>query len=1109
VHERRVVSALFADMVGSTWAAESADPEDVQARMTVFHQLLKRQIESFGGTVEKFAGDAVMAVFGAPIAHEDDAERAVRAGLAIVAALAEQSVVRGSEPTHVRVGVATGEVMVDLGASPEAGQAFVTGDVVNTAARVEAAAPVDAVVVGEATFQATSRVFDYAELDPVLAPGKADPVKVWRAGAARARLGVDVIRTLTTPLVGRQTDLGLLRGSFDKVVSERTPQLVTIVGEPGVGKSRLVAELGAHVERSAQLVTWRQGRCLPYGEGVTFWALGEIVKAHLGIFDADSTQIVADKLDRQLPDLEDRAWVRARLLPLVGVESEDPAGRVESFTAWRRLLESMAEARPTVLVFEDLHWADEALLAFLEHLADWAQGVPLLVLGTARPELFDAHPAWGAGLRHATTISLSPLSDQETAELVEGLLDRVVLPAATSEAILARAGGNPLFAEEFVRMLNDRGLVGANVASSRTDMSVPDSIQALLAARLDTLPPEHKALVQNAAVIGKVFWAGALVAMGGDDPGDVRGMLHELTRKELVRPARASSMAGEAELGFWHVLIRDVAYGQLPRAERAAKHVAFARWLAERAGLRVEDLAEVLAHHTVTALDLALAVGDQVLADQLRPDARRYAAIAGDRAIGMDTQSAIRLFERALALTDAGDPGYPRLLFRFAVAMADSGRYRDSADTLRRALALYEERNDVYGQAAVVAHLSEVVFELGEVGDTRYEEQAVALLRALPPGGHLVEALLRLADGHYYRCDYTRSIALVQEALELHEVVDDPGPSGWPVESMLLGLRAQAQFQLGDAGALAVLEDSLAWELSKGGYGRGTQLLWQRISGFRHQVYGPAAGLATLAEAHADAERHGLDAQSSAFPVLVQSFRLQTGRLDEVAEVLTATLPELMAKGEALRSALARSLLALALTEMGRAEEAFEAARPALQLARDIDEPETLVLACTATAAAELARGDAASARDLLMELTALLGRTGIANSQSYPAMLPRLVRAALGVGDVELAARLIRPVQPNLPLREHVLATCDALLAEGRGDLSRAADVFADAAGRWEVFGHSFEQAYALLGLGRCRATLHDPGFADALRDAREVFSRLGAGPRVAECDSFLSQIG
>jgi class 3 adenylate cyclase len=415
LEERKIVSVLFCDLVGFTAASEQQDPEDVRARIRPYHARLRQEIERYDGTVEKFVGDAVMAAFGAPVAHEDDAERAVRAGLRILEAIAELNEANRDFDLQVRVGINTGEAVVAVGARPEHGEGIVTGDVVNTAARIESAAPVNGVAVSEQTYRATIRAFDYESLPPVSAKGKAAPLALWRAKAARSRFGSDVSDRFRTPFVGRELEKPLLIGIFERATQQRSVQLVTVVGEPGVGKTRLIAELGNFVDAKPGLFRWRQGRCLPYGEGITFWALGEIVKAEAGILESDSAEVAAAKLESAVsPDEAERRWLLERLAPLVGVEAASPAERQELFTAWRRFLEGLAAAGPTMLVFEDLHWADEALLDFLEHLVEWSQVVPLLVLCAARPELYERRRAGAPACATPTrsTSRRSPIARQ-------------------------------------------------------------------------------------------------------------------------------------------------------------------------------------------------------------------------------------------------------------------------------------------------------------------------------------------------------------------------------------------------------------------------------------------------------------------------------------------------------------------------------------------------------------------------------------------------------------------------------------------------------------------------------------------------------------------------
>ena len=498
--------------------------------------------------VEKFIGDAVVGVFGVPAAHEDDPERAVRAGLRIVEG-AEELVTVGGAPLRLRVGVNTGEALVRLGANPGVGERVLAGDAINTASRLQSVAPEMGVVVGISTFEATRVVFDYEELEPARLKGKAEPVRVFHARSPRARFGTDLTRTHDSPFVGREIDLALLKGVFDKSVAASSAQLVTVVGEPGLGKSRLVAELFGYIDSRPELVTWRQGRCLPYGEGITFWALGEILKAHTGILESDPPAVAREKLDAVLPEGAEREWFKQRLLPLLGIEATSSAEREELFTAWRRFLEGVAEADPTVLVFEDLHWADEAMLAFLEQLADLAEGVPLLIVGTARPELYERHPDYAAGMRNVEHDQPGAVDRRGDGPPRLGVAGRGGDPGGVAAADPRACRWQPPVCGGVRAALagpGPAGASGARVGSCKpgVEMPFPDSVQALIAARLDTLEPDAKSLLADAAVIGKVFWAGAVAAMGDRDPQTVTLMLRELSRKELVRPSRQSSMDG-------------------------------------------------------------------------------------------------------------------------------------------------------------------------------------------------------------------------------------------------------------------------------------------------------------------------------------------------------------------------------------------------------------------------------------------------------------------------------------------------------------------------------------------------------------------------------------
>ena len=659
---------LFCDLVGFTASSDGADPEDVIARLRVYHAHLRRELERLGGTVEKFIGDAVVAVFGAPVAHEDDPERAVRAALRILQAIQHLNTTHAGLELAVRVGICTGEAVVALGARPQAGEGLVAGDVVNTAARFQGVAPVGGIVVGEATWRATREAFDYQPVRAVLVKGKAAPLRIWRVQAARSRLGASA-GAAPTPFVGRDAELASLQGAYGRMVAEASAQLVTIVGEPGVGKSRLVQEFRAFIDAQPDRVVWRQGRCPAYGDGVTFWALGEVVKAHAGILESDDPAEAASKLGAAVaavvPEQADRVWLEHRLAPLVGLTSADTgtAERDEAFAAWCRFLQAVAAQQPLLVVLEDLHWADPAMLDFVHYLVDRASRSRLLVVGTTRPELYDRTPNWGRAVHTTTTIQLSPLSDADTARLVTALLGHAVLPTETHVALLERAGGNPLYAEQVCRMLMDRGMLQRDQRTARlapgADVVFPESIQALITARLDTLSPGQKTLLQDAAVVGKVFQADALAVTGRRDAAVQDGLQH-LARRGFIRPVRGASVRGEAEYAFWHVLTRDVAYAQLPRAARMSKHRAAAAWIERTAGERVADHAEVLAHHYTSALALARATGATKEAISLEELAARFLILAGDRAMGLDVARADAYYRRALQHYPPSDPGWAR-----------------------------------------------------------------------------------------------------------------------------------------------------------------------------------------------------------------------------------------------------------------------------------------------------------------------------------------------------------------------------------------------------------------------------------------------------------------
>ncbi len=1062
--ERKLVTCLFCDLVGFTARAEHMDPEDVRGLLRPYHERVRAELERFGGTVEKFIGDAVMAVFGAPIAHEDDPERAVRAALSIRDLLTED------EELEVRIGVATGEALVALDARPDAGEGMVSGDVVNTAARIQAGARTGSVFVDESTFNATERAIELRRESPIDAKGKSSLVSVWEAVRARARVGVE--RVGGAELVGRERELTLLRETFARVVRERSPQLVTLVGVPGIGKSRLVFELFQTIQAGAfGLVYWRHGRSLPYGEGVTAWALGEMVKAQAGILESDGPAQAMEKLHHAVhavvPDEAEAGWVERHLHGLVGVETEATTGaqRGEAFAAWRRFLEALAEERPLVLVFEDLHWADEALLDFVDHLVDWATGVPLLVVCTARPELLVRRASWGGGRINSSTTQLAPLSEEETAALVHALLGRSAIEAPLQERLLEHAGGNPLYAEEFTRMLSERP----------EEAVLPETVQGLIAARLDTLPREQKELLCDAAVIGRAFWLGAL----GAERWTLEERLHALERAEFVRRERRSAVAGEVEYSFRHALMRDVAYEQIPRALRAEKHQRTAEWI-ESLG-RPEDNAEMLAHHYGSALEYARATGAN--AEPFAERARGAFQEAGDRAFGLHAfRQAEQFYERALELWGEDVP--PELFLRYGRTLALSDDDRGTA-VLEKALGGLLAADDREAAAEAHAFLTEALQMQGQ-RDAAFDhsEQALELVRDAPPSQ--AKARVLTESSRLLALDERpMAFAVAQEAYEM------------ALELGLVELAARAMCNLGLAktgvlefdGAVADLEQSieLARSVSSPEEARARHNLGSATF-FRGDV---KRATELFAEAAALANRFGLPQLAFASSA-VRCFGLRdTGAWEESLRIADELIAQLERGGASyfeyhLRYARSRIGLARAADD----ELVLADARRAVDVGRSAKDRQALIpmLSNLAFVAAELGQLDEAG--ETAGELAALL-------VDASPINVHRTIEVAYvadSLGCADAIRRLAESAPDGYIWRDAVLAVLE--------DFERAAATLA-------ALGH-IDEGYARIRAGE--RLLADGRRADCethLRQALVLYRPLGATRYVTRAEGLLAGAG
>jgi class 3 adenylate cyclase len=656
--ERKVVTVLFADLVGFTARAERLDPEDVRAILSPYFARVRTEIEAYGGTVEKFIGDAVMAVFGAPLSHGDDPERAVRAAVAIQKAVQELNAADPVLDLQLRIAVNTGETLVSFSAT--GGEGMVAGDVVNTASRLQSAAPVNGILVGEETYRATRSVIEYEQADAVVAKGKQEPVPVWRAVAAPTSPGERVQGKV--PMVGRASELTALQGIWDRIVAERRPQLVTLFGPAGIGKTRLATEFSELAGLGDARVI--RGRSLPYGEVTPYGAFAAQVKQIAGMFDTDEIATASGKLERAIESLldGDAAEIASHIAMLIGVGTAGGAAdRQTLFFAARRLIEALAGERPTVLVFEDIHVSASSMLDLLETLASRVRDVPLLLLTLARPELLSERPAWGGGLPAYTALPLEPLGEEDSKELARRLLQVAGADAEPAGELADTAEGNPLFIEELAVSVVER---------TATAGELPSSVRSIVAARLDALPRAERDALLDASVVGKVFWDGALTQMAEDRDARLKA-LDSLEGRDLIRRDPVSRLQGQQQFAFKHQLIFEVAYATLPRALRRERHAAIARFLEEAVGDEVGDVAPALAHHWHEAADVERAIS--------------YLLAGAEQANrGWAKEEAFRLFSEALALVPSDDSARRREIGKQLAVVAQAAYHVIDAQRLVR-----------------------------------------------------------------------------------------------------------------------------------------------------------------------------------------------------------------------------------------------------------------------------------------------------------------------------------------------------------------------------------------------------------------------------------------
>lgn len=1086
--ERKVISALFADLVGFTAHTEQSDPEDVRAKLTIYHRHIREDVERFGGKIEKLMGDGAFAVFGVPTTHEDDPERAVRAALRIQQSLGRLNEQNPDLALAVRIAVTTGRAVVQLD-SVDQDREGIIGDVVNTASRLQSVAAPGAVVVDERTYVASRTAIAYHPLPAVSVKGKEQPIPIWEAAGAMARFGVAVDDESTTPFVGRATELSLLVDAFDRSVKQRAVQLVTITGEPGVGKSRLLREFRGVIDERPDLVWWRQGRCPSYGEGITFWGLGEVVKAQAGILESETTGEALDKLKSAVGALVDdpaRAeWIEARLGPLVGTgASGDAAEQAELFKAWLQFFEALAARNPLILLIEDAHWADQPMLEFLEYLVDWAVDSPILLILTARPELLTDHPAWGGGKRNAATIALSPLSDSDSAALLTAMLPRAVMPAEAQQMILERCGGNPLYVTEFVRYAADRGLLD-NIGAGQ-EIPLPDSVQALIAARLDLLDKNDKAVLQAAAVVGRVFWTGVLSSMRPDL--DVSPALRRLVARELVRPVRESSMRGQEEHKFFHSLIQDVAYGQIPRSERASLHEAAGRWLEAVSGGRAVDVAELLAHHLTEALNLGGTGAD------LGERAYRYLMLAGGRTRELDAGRSAGYYQRAVDIA-LRDDDRARALLELGNVTQDRDLLEGS---LESAFSLFEALGDQEGMALSRARLSRVLWWRGDAETSdRLAAEALDLVADRATSAAKAEVMTRYASSWYLR---GRSVEALDAAEKARSVVDAAGSTH--DEITLLFARGGARCNLGDRGGLEDLQAALRLA-SERNLTKMALTAGNNLATLVGMLDGPTAGLRYIENTIETADERGYVSNADWGRMTKCELLVPAGQWDEALDLTQMVLVRDQEIGGSQAGNMANFHRARVLFYRSD-QEARRLAADTLRTARDIKDQQSLTPTLAFSILVVFDAGQIDEARQLIDEYEEVT-----ADAPVFRALTIGDVASVLAViGDRPVLSRLIEGARGGGVTGEASLAMARGHLAVLDGNATEAVVEFTRAATVAEGAGARLPEVVARIAAGRSLAEESRIDEAQRCLDAAKAIAEaMRASKLLAEIDEIEGQ--
>ncbi len=1090
--ERRLVSVLFADLVGFTTLSEHRDPEQVRELLSAYFDRCRELIERHGGTVEKFIGDAVMAVWGTPVAKEDDAERAVRAALGLTKAVTALGEEAGMPGLRARAAVLTGSAAVEIGAE---GEGMVLGDTVNTASRLQSIAEPGTVLVDDVTRSVTEAAIAYEDAGVHELRGREQPVHAWTALRVVAAVGgMGRGAGLEAPFVGRSDELELIISASEESRRAGQARLVTVIGEAGLGKSRLLWEFEKYMDGIQEVVNWHQGRSLSYGEGVAYWALAEMVRGRAKIAEDEGPAGAREKLRASIgeyvPDERERRLIEPRLAHLLGLEQRVAPDRADLFSGWRLFFERMAGAFPVLLVFEDLQWADSGLLEFIDHLLEWSAEFPIFILAFARPEIVDARPQW------EPTIILEPLGDEAMQELLDGLVPG--LPEELSARIRARAEGVPLYAVETVRMLLDRGLLreeGASyaVAGDIEELDVPETLHALVAARLDGLDPAERALLQDAAVLGHSFSVEGVAALSGRPADEVGGFLDGLVAKQLIAVNDDDASPERGQYAFLQALMRTIAYGTLSRRDRKAKHLATARFLQDSWGTETGEIAEVLAAHF---LDAAEAEPDAPDAPKIRDSALQTLADAGRRAISLALgREAQRAFDRATELAE-DDKTRAELLEQAGRAAWLELDHEAARERLVAAIARYEQLDLPEAVAGAELVLSTIAADLADI------DQAVAMGEAsrerLPDNSpERAAAAAELARWHMLAFDLEAALRVVDEALEIAESLEDWGvlAEAFVTKGTVLYF-AQRQHEgtaLVHAGLRLARDQDLPLTEIRG---------LNNLSSFLLSQARAEEALAQIRQALELARSRG-DRRWQAFIAGDESLALVAlGRWDEALEV-AARVAEV--GGEDLATGLDASIGEARIYAARGQVDGVEAVRNRSLLY--VDSPDGQLRGCARITGAIAAHED--GRHEEALELLRDLGKGNEAYWHRFG--LFEAGRAALAADrDAELeqmvAAIVDAPPGETSPLSRALARGFTGVLASRRGEHPEALAGLDTAVAWLREIGDPFELAWALLERGRALVRAgQEAEAAGPLDEAREIYTRLRAEPWIRQVDEVL----